>query len=77
MPDNSATKDTQVIELLQTIVTNEWFLLFAGLASIISLAMAFFAVNKRKKTDKSTHQKQSGTGNIQAGRDVYTGKDTN
>ncbi len=76
MPDNSATKDSELIELLQTIVTNEWFLLFAGLASIISLAIALFAANKRKKIDKSIRQKQSGTGNIQAGRDAHSGKDT-
>lgn len=56
--------------LIHAIINNEWFLLFAGLASIISLGMAFFAVNKVQKLDKSIHQKQSGKQNKQAGRDI-------
>jgi len=59
-----------MMELIHNVVTNDWFLLFAGLASITSLFMAFFAVNKVKKIDKSLHQKQSGKKNKQAGRDI-------
>jgi len=55
---------------LHSIVSNDWFLLFAGLASIISLGMAFFAVNKVKNIDKSIHQKQKGKKNKQAGKDI-------
>jgi hypothetical protein len=55
---------------LHSIVSNDWFLLFAGLASIVSLGMAFFAVNKVKNIDKSIHQKQEGSGNNQAVRDI-------
>ncbi len=70
MLDNNTTQGTEYMELIHNIVTNDWFLLFAGLASIISLSMAFFAVNKVKKIDKSIRQKQSGTGNKQAGGDM-------
>ncbi len=70
MLDNNATKGIEYMELIHAIVTNDWFLLFAGLASIISLSMAFFAVSKVKNIDKSIHQNQSGTGNKQAGRDI-------
>ncbi|MCX6077679.1 MAG: hypothetical protein NTW78_12455 [Campylobacterales bacterium] len=58
------------MKLIHTIVNNDWFLLFAGLASIISFGMAFFAVSKVKNIDKSFHQKQNGTSNKQAGRDM-------
>lgn len=70
MLDNNTTQGMGYMELIHTIVTNDWFLLFAGLASIISLSMAFFAVSKVKKIDKSIHQKQSGKKNKQAGRDI-------
>ncbi len=70
MLDSNTTQGTEYMELIHTIVTNDWFLLFAGLASIISLSMAFFAVSKVKKIDKSIHQKQSGKKNKQAGRDI-------
>ncbi|WP_415397347.1 hypothetical protein [Sulfurimonas sp. CS5] len=72
MPDNNVTQATEYMELLHTVVSNDWFLLFAGLASIISLGMALFAVSKVIKIDKSIHQKQSGTGNIQSAGDVHT-----
>ena len=55
---------------LHSIVSSDWFLLTAGLASIISLGMAFFAVNKVKNIDKSIHQNQKGKKNKQAGRDI-------
>jgi len=70
MLDNNTTQGIEYMELIHTIVTNDWFLLFAGLASIISLSMAFFAVSKVKKIDKSVHQEQSGKKNKQAGRDI-------
>lgn len=70
MLDNNTTQGIEYMEVLRNIVTNEWFLLFAGLASIISLFMAFFAVNKVKEIDRSIRQKQSGKKNKQAGRDI-------
>jgi len=66
MVDNNTTW----IELTHNVVSNDWFILLAGMASIISLGMAFFAVNKVKKIDKSLHQKQGGKKNKQAGRDI-------
>lgn len=71
MPDNNVTQGAEYMELIHTVVSNDWFLLFAGLASIISLGLALFAVNKVKKIDKSIHQNQSGTGNVQSAGDVH------
>ena len=70
MLDSNMTQGVEYMDTIHKIVNNDWFLLFAGLASIISLAMAFFAVNKVKNIDKSIHQKQKGIGNKQAGRDI-------
>ena len=72
MPNDNVTQGAEYIQLLHTVVSNDWFLLFAGLASIISFGMALFAVNKVIKIDKSIHQKQSGIGNIQSAGNVYT-----
>lgn len=60
--DNNDTKGVELMEVVTGIVTNEWFLLIAGLASIISLIMAFVV--------KSKSQNQSGSNNQQAGRDI-------
>lgn len=69
MVDVTDSMGARRMNTLQQIVTNNWFLLFSGLASIISFFMALFAVNKVIKIDKSVHQKQSGKNNKQAGRD--------
>lgn len=70
MLDNNTTQGMSYMESIHTIVNSDWFLLSAGLASIISLGMAFFAVNKVKNIDRSLHQKQKGKNNQQAGRNI-------
>ncbi|MCT7570853.1 hypothetical protein [Aliarcobacter butzleri] len=60
----------EIINKVHILVTNDWFLLFAGLASIVSFFMALFAVKKVKNINKSINQKQSGSNNQQAGGDI-------
>lgn len=55
---------------IHELVTNDFFILFTGLASIISFGMALFAVNQVTKI-KINKQKQSGRKNKQAGGDIH------
>lgn len=58
------------MDWLHSLVTNDLFLLFAGFASIISLCLSTFAVIKIKIINKSINQRQNGSKNQQAGRDI-------
>lgn len=55
---------------IHSLVTNDVFVLFTGVASIISFLMAFFAVNQVNKI-KMNQQKQRGKKNKQAGGDIH------
>ena len=62
----------QNLTVLHQVVTNEWFLLIASIASIASFVMAFFAVKKVTNIEKSIKQTQTGgTNNQQAGGDIH------
>lgn len=67
MLDNNVTQD---IGLIHNLVTNDWFMLIAGLASIISLLITLFVANKVININKSITQNQQGKKNKQAGRDI-------
>jgi len=59
---------------LHDLISNDYFTLFTGLASVISLFLAIFAVQKVNKishTNNTIDQKQSGTANQQAGGDIH------
>lgn len=58
------------MDTLHNFVTNDYFVLFTGLTSVISFGMAFFAVNQVTKI-KMNRQKQSGRKNKQAGGDIH------
>ena len=55
---------------INKIVSNDWFVFIASIASIISFLMAFLAIKKVIKIDKYIKQTQSGSNNQQAGGDI-------
>lgn len=55
---------------MHELVTNDFFILCTGVASLVSFIISLFVVQKVKNIDKSINQKQSGTKNQQAGRDI-------
>jgi hypothetical protein len=58
------------MDWLHSLVTNDLFLLFAGLASIISLCLSTFAVIKINITNRNIKQIQSGSYNKQSAGDI-------
>jgi hypothetical protein len=46
--------DNNLTEIVHNIVSNDWFLLFASLTSIVSFFMALFAVKKVNSFSKIT-----------------------
>jgi hypothetical protein len=55
---------------MHELVTNDFFILCTGIASLLSFFISLFVVQKVKNIDKSLNQKQSGINNKQAGRDI-------